>query len=172
MRYLAERKKGFTLIEMLIYIAFLAITSIIATTSLFTIMRATTEIRLAQDVNNSASDALGRIVREIRDAHGIDVIQSDFGVNPGRLVLDTKDASGSDITVDFHLDSGALKVWQDALYQGSLTASNIQVTNLVFTNITTANSHGIKIDLELVGTRGNLTKTQTYYATTILRGEY
>ncbi|OIO33077.1 hypothetical protein AUJ44_01140 [Candidatus Nomurabacteria bacterium CG1_02_47_685] len=166
------RKKGFTLIEMLIYIVFLSAASVVAVTSLFTIVRAVAEIRLAQDINDSATAVLGRTMREIRDAYGIDAIQSAFGTNPGRLVLLTKDDMGNNVARDFFVENGAIKLKEDGVDQGSLISQNVTVDNLVFTNITTANSQGVKITMQISGVRGNLSKTGSYDATAILRGEY
>lgn len=167
-----KKNKGFTLIEMIIYATVLGFMVSVSINSTFAMLRAFGNIRVSHDVNNSALVSLERMVSEIRIATGIDGAQSTFSANPGVLFLDTLDSGGSPATIEFYVEGGSLKVKQDGVAQGVLTSQNVVIDNLVFYSASNSNSEAVKIELQLTGTRGNISKTRKFYGTAVLRGTY
>lgn len=162
--------RGFTLVEMVIYIAFFAVLSTLAVEATITVMKSFYSLRLTQSVNQSATVALERMSREVRNAYDVDTSNSTFNTNPGRLTLNTKDASGTNTTIEFYVSSNQLMLKEGGVDKGSLFSKNVTVTNLVFHLITTTNSKAIKIEMTLRDERGTLQQTVKFYDTIILRG--
>lgn len=169
----SNRKKntGFTLIEMIIYIAFFAILSVVAVNGTIVVMKSFYELRLTQSVNSSATVALERMSREIRNAYDIDLTQSTFGTSPGRLTLKTKDSLGANTTMEFYVDgSNQLNLREGGVDKGQLVTKTVSLTNLVFRSITTTNSKAIKIEMTLKDSRAASAQTVKLYDTIVLRG--
>ena len=165
-----NKKHGFTLVEMIIYIAFFAVLSVLAIESTIIVMKSFYSIRLTQNINQSATVGLERMSREIRNAYDIDTTQSTFGVNPGRLTLRTKDASGVNTTIEFYVSGSQLFIKEGVVDRGSLMTKNAVLTNLVFRQIANPNSRAVKIEMAIRDTRGVLQKDVNFYDTIILRG--
>lgn len=169
-RAVGAGRHGFSLVEMVIYIAFFAVLSLLATQAMFVVMRSFYQLRLTQNINQSATTALERMSREIRNAYDFDETQSTFDTNPGRLTLKTKDASDVNTTIEFSVTGGKLWIKEGGVDKGTLLAKNTTLTNLVFRQITTANSRAIKIEMTLRDTRGILEREVKFYDTIVLRG--
>ena len=169
---LAKRNTGFTLIEMIVYVVILGIIAVLAVNSAFEMTKAYVNLRVSRDMNASATAVLERITREIRGAYDIDAAQSTFGANPGRLMLNTKDALGADTTVEFYIENGLIKVKEGGVAKGALMTSSTQASSFIVRSLSNANSKAIKIDLTVAATRGNVSKTRNFYNTIVLRGSY
>lgn len=168
-----KKTKGFGLAEILVYIAILSAFSALAVSSILMMMKAFGNISLSRAVNASAQTAVERIIREVRFGDDIDAISS-FGSHPGRLKLLTVSAtSGLPTTVDFALSGSTLTVAEGAALPENLTPSEIAVTSLVFYKILASDkSTAIKVEIELMGTKGNFVKTEKFYGTAVLRRSY
>ncbi len=163
-------KKGFTLIEIIIYTAIIAIIFILVVNSLTVVIRAFNQGRVAIKINNSAELAMERMTREIRFAYDIDISSV-----LGHLVLSTYSISSPETptTIEFYLDSGKLMVKEGVWPADQLTSSDLSVTNLVFRQITAySTSKAIKIEMTIQGSSGNYQKTENFYNTAILRKSY
>lgn len=166
-----KKKSGFTLIEMIIYVAFFAVLSVLAVESTLLVMKSFYSLRLTQSINESAGTALERMSREIRNAYDYDSVQSVFNVNPGRLSLKTKDVNGANTTVDFSINAmNQLILSQAGVNQGALVAKDVTLTNLVFRPINTTYSKAIKIEATFRTTRASMAQAIDYYDTIVLRG--
>ena len=170
MRIIRNKRSGFTLVEMIIYIAFFAILSVLAVEAIMVVMRSFYSLRLTQSINQSATTALERMSREVRNAYDIDTAESIFNANPGRLTLRTKDAGGANTTVEFYVNGGQIGIKEGGIDKGSLMAKSTTVTNLVFRQITTSNSKAVKIEMSLHDAHGVLTRDAVFYDTILLRG--
>lgn len=169
-RYI-NKKKGFTLVEMIIYIGFFAMLSILAVDGTIVAMKSFYALRLTQSVNESATVALERMSREIRNAYDIDTTNSTFATSTGRLTLKTKDDLGANTTVEFYVDtSNQLNMKVGGVDNGPLVTKTVTITNLIFQSIATANSKAIKIDMTLKDSRSASAQTSKFYDTIVLRG--
>lgn len=168
-----KKNKGFTLIEMIVYISVLSIVFIIVVKSLMVVTSSFTKGRLLIKINESGSTGTERIVREIRYSYGYDAV-SIFNSNPGRLKLNTHDSLGNETTVDFYLNAGKLMVSEGGGTAVELTSSGVQVSSLIFktANSATAKSKSIKIEMQINGTQGVHQRTEKFYDSTILRESY
>lgn len=166
-------KKGFSLIEVIIYTAILAIIFILVVNSLSIVIKAFNQGRLAIKINNSTETAMERMIREIRFANDIDA-SSVLDSHPGHLVLNTFElGTENPTTAEFYIDSGKLMIKEGAASAIQLTSSDLTVTNLVFRQITASStSEAVKIEMTIQGASGNYQKTEDFYNTVILRGNY
>jgi prepilin-type N-terminal cleavage/methylation domain-containing protein len=156
--------EGFTLIEMIIYIAIAAVVLALAVNSLGALLKSFNDAKITSKINNSAEAAMERIARETRNAYAVN-LSSVFGSSPGRLKLDTYDVSGATTTVDFYLDNGKLTVAEGSGSGNPLTLDGISVSNLVFRQIAASTtSKAVKIEMTVQG--------KNFYNTAILRGSY
>lgn len=163
--------KGFTLVEMIIYIAFFALLSTLAVEATLVVMKSFYTLRLTQSVNQSATVALERLSRDTRNAYDFDAGQSTFGTSPGRLTLKTKDAAGANTTIEFYVDAAnQLRLNEGGVDKGALVTKSVTVTNLVFRSINTTNSKAIKIEATLRDSRATTIQTVKFYDTIVLRG--
>jgi type II secretory pathway pseudopilin PulG len=163
---------GFSLIEMLAYVTILSIVFILIVNTLLIVTSSYSSIKVANDLNNSALISIERLVREVRLAHSIDLAQSVFNTSPGRLVLNTVDSVGMPLVLDFYVENNILKLKKDGALFGPLTRDNVDVTNLVFTNTSTTTSSSIKMEITLETSDSDVTKTEKFYSSTVLRGSY
>ncbi|MBI3634511.1 MAG: hypothetical protein HY228_02740 [Candidatus Yonathbacteria bacterium] len=162
---------GFTLVEMVIYIAFFAMLSALAVQATIIVMNSFYRLRLTQNVDQSATVALERLSREIRNAYDVDAAQSTFETNPGRLMLNTKDAGGANTTTEFYMSTGnQLGIKEGGVDKGVLVTKNVTLTNLVFRSISTTNSKAIKIEVSFRDSRSSAVQTVKFYDTIVLRG--
>lgn len=163
--------RGFTLVEMIIYIAFFAMLSVLAINATIMVMKSFYTLRINQSISQSATTAMERISREIRNAYNVDTANSTLGTSPGRLTLLTKTDGGALTSVEFYVTSGnQVNMKVGGADQGSLMTKTVTVTNLVFTQITTTNSKAVKVDMTLTDNRSGVSKTVKYYDTIVLRG--
>ena len=164
-------QRGFTLVEMIIYVAFFTMLSVLAINATIMVMKSFYTLRINQSISQSATTALERMSREIRNAYNIDTANSTLGTSPGRLTLLTKDALGALTAVEFYTTAGnQINMKVGGVDQGSLMTKTVTVTNLVFRSITTANSKAVKIEMTLTDYRSGISKTVKYYDTIVLRG--
>jgi len=167
-----NKKKGFTLIEMIIYITILSALFILIINTLLLISKSYKSIKLTNDINNSASASLERIIRELRLAQNVNTSLSLLSSSPGKLVLNTTDNLGTPIVLDFYVENDTLKLNEDGVLSGVLIRDNVKVTNLIFRHIISTSSESVKVELTLTGSEGNTTKTENFYSTAVLRGSY
>lgn len=162
------------MIELMIYVALLAMLTIGAIdliTNAYTLMA---KARLQRTINTEGELAMQRMIREIRGAYDIDLPNSIFNVHPSALRLQTySDASGvATTTADFRIMGGLLH-FTKATTSIDLTSSNASVANLVFRTINpTTTPKGIKIEFTLIATSSRFTITSPFYGSAMVRGSY
>ncbi len=160
-----KNNKGFTLIEMLFYVALVAILTISVVSSLVVMTRAFKETSIQGDFIESAN-IMERISREVRQANSINAISSSD------LKLNTKDEAGNAKTVRFLLSSSNVEFYENDVLTGNLNSPTIAVTALSFTQITTPQANAVKITLSVKSTRDLLARVKDFYDTVVLRGDY
>ena len=165
-----RNSKGFSLIEILIYLAIFAVVSIVVINSFITVLSSFKRTRSDRDLLESGLTSVERISREIRQAKSIDMTNSTCSGSFCILQLNSTDINGVDKIVKFMVSSGFLKIYENGVDQGSLTSENISISSLIFKNIVTTNSKAVKIEMTIIDS--NSDKTANFYNTIILRGGY
>ncbi len=162
-----QKKNGYSMVEILVYLAVFTATSILVINSFVVVISSFNITRIHRDLLEAGSTVMERMSREIRQSTGVDVVNSTISTSPGVLSLTT--ANGTD---KFITSSGSVAFYSNGVLVGNLFGSNISVTNLVFRRITTTAGEAIKIEMTLQDTRGRLTRSANFYNTIILREVY
>lgn len=157
--------KGFTLIEMLVYVSVLGLIMLLAVTTALSMARSYEELKVARSIEQGALTSMERMVRDIRAAE-------EATASGSTLTLTTTDLNDDPMTVIFYVQDGILKVIENGSYAGPLTASSTSVTSLSFDTLSTTTSKAVRIQMTMEASRGEISKTQSFYSTAVLRGYY
>lgn len=164
--------KGFTLVELIVYVAILAVVTVLAIQSTMTMTRAFADLRVSRDLNSSATALFERITRDVRSAESVDTAQSTLGTSPGRLMLNTTDTSGTAMTVEYYVESGLVKIRENGVAQGAIMGSHTTIGSFVVRHLTNITTEAVRVEATITATRGDITKTRSFYTTTVIRGSY
>lgn len=137
-------KKGFTLLELIIYIAILSIIMVVVISFTWRIMKNTQSVENASEVVQTMRLVFNKFNQTIRQADEIVIESSTLNSNPGVLVV-TDGVSGDQIIFDTYLKTiqkggNDLEIRTLRVTSGSnpaidLTSEKVKVTNLVFRNL-------------------------------------
>lgn len=144
-------KKGFTLTELMVYIAIFVI--LITTVTLFAMafIKATTKSRIKKEVASGTYSAVKAMVYEIKRANSVYTSTSVFDSHPGQLSLETSQElpEGEQITyLDFYLDGDKLYLKRESQNPQFLISENLKVTNLEFEHLAST-PESVRINLTL-----------------------
>ena len=128
-------KKGFTFLELLVYIAVISIVVVSMSQLAWEAMGAGVKNSTLQEVHSNARYVSERILYQIRNANGLNAGSSTFGSSPGVLSL-VQSAPNNPTIID--LSGGFIRLKLGASAAVNLNSNDTQVTNLVFTNYTSA----------------------------------
>lgn len=167
-----RQEGGFSLIEVLLYVAIFSVISVISMNTLFQAIRSFDTLRISRDINDSSVGIMERLTRDIKGSTAVDLANSTFAVSPGRLTLNTVSASGTPLTVEYYVDASTLRYKEDGVEKGSLMSAKTTIDALVFRYINSGSTIGIKIELHLSSARGGVTKVEHFYDTVLMRGTY
>jgi type II secretory pathway pseudopilin PulG len=138
-----KNKKGFSLLEIILYIFLMA--SILSTLAFFLLQLTTARTKTRTISETLAAGYLieERLSEAVRHAQALLVGSSVFGTDPGVLSLDMVDAARDPTNFSLTADNGQFQISQAGLSATPLTSSNLQITNLIFTNLTGSADVGI-----------------------------
>ena len=165
-------KRGFTLVETVVCIFILVLLAVLVIDLLLNMTRSLYHFQANRRVAHTAEVVLGRLDREIKKAKSVDVFSSVIGSQPGKLVLNTKDESGNDTTIQFYLSGGALMVKEGNNTPATSTDATVAVSQLIFRTVGTSASEAVKIELILVDQGIANMAAVNFYRTAVLRGSY
>lgn len=129
-------QKGFTLIELLIYIAIVGAIAAGFIRFSLSISDSGSKSFVVQEVHGNGRVALDLISQRIRAATGVNTGSSTFGSDPGVLSLVMADAAKNPTVINLTADNGVLQIKEGSSSAVAITSSEVQITNLVFTNLT------------------------------------
>lgn len=171
MRTKRDINKGFSLIELLLYIAIVSIMMVVITSFFGTIVESSLRSQTINEVQQNSTQILNFITQNIRNASNIN--SPSTGNNATSMIITV---SGSPI--GFDLNSGNIRYTANPLDSlptyVNLNSNRVTVTSLTFTNMTGGNSEGnIRIQMTLSrvnpDSRTVLNYTETFYADAALR---
>ncbi len=156
---------GYTLVELLFYIAFFTTFSLLVINAMITMTRSFRETTIYGELAQNGV-IMERISREIRQAYDISSISAND------LKINTKDDAGANKTVEFLLSGSNVQLIENSVFTGNLNSPNIVVTGLTFTQITTVKGKAVKVALLVRSTNDSLARVVDFYDTIVLRGIY
>jgi len=129
-------------------------------------------IKITRELESSGAIVMENMLREIRNASSVVVGESSLGVNPGTLTISGVDESLNSYKMAFDVSSGVLRISKDEGTPTALTSSSGVVSYLLFTRVATSTSEGVKVELEMSGTIGSVSRSERFYGFSVLRGSY
>lgn len=168
----ARTEGAYSLIEIIIYMAVLVLVMVVLVNSIFDMVGSSSLFKAGRLMTSSAQTSLERMANEIQNAITVDIAQSTFNANPGRLTLNTTDSGRSAATVEFLIENSQLKVKKNGGTAEVLVTTGTTVTNLVFRYIDTPASDGVKIEATFQSTARGKTRSESFYLTEVLRRSY
>ena len=160
-----NKKRGYTLLEILFYIAIFAVLAPALTNALIVMTKSFQETSIEEEFVQSSS-IMERISREIRQATSIDASSTATD-------LKLKDSTGADKT-EFKLNGSQLQLLEGPtlVSTGYLNIPDINITSVSFTKITTANGLAVSVSLSFKSSKDVLNRVQSFQDTVVLRGAY
>jgi Tfp pilus assembly protein PilW len=164
-----QNKKGYSIVEIIVYLAIFTSLSILVINSFIVILSSFNTTNMNRRLLESGNVTIERISREIRQAKNIDITNSTLSTSPGVLQLTMPDTS----YVKFKQETnGNLNLYENSTTGNNLLSQHVTVTSLIFKRITTTQSEAIKIEMTLQYSQGRNTKSVNFYDTIVLRGGY
>lgn len=164
--------RGVSLIETVFYVVLLALVMGIIVQMLISLSGIYKGIKLTRELESSGSIVMEGILREVRNASSVVTGESVLGTNPGVLTIAglNEDLSPYEITFDTSL--GVVRMSKNGSAPTAISSLSATSTLLIFTRVTNANSEGLRVELEISGFSGSVSKSQKFYGFTVLRGSY
>lgn len=157
-------QKGFTLIELIIYVAIVSTVVTAAVYFSWDIIFGQIKSEVAQEVQQNSRIALDRMSYEIRRAKAINSVGTS-------LSLTMQD----DTVTVFDIASEQLRINEDGAGAAALTASRVRVTNLTFTDRSTGDSKHVQINMTISHVNPESVeqwdKTESFETSVELRGK-
>ena len=167
---ITKKYVGYSIIEILIYVAILGTISIFSVESIISVFNGFKHLNVVSQISNNANVSLELMLRDIRRASDVDGDVSVFKTNPGvlRLIID----SGY---VDYFLSGNILQRIENGGSVENITTSTTDVTNLVFfreISESGVSSEIIKIDITIRSGENRFQKSKKFFGSAVLRGMY
>jgi len=162
------KNRGYTLLELLFYIAIFSIVSLLIIDSMFSMARSFKEASIYAELSQGGA-MMEKISREIHQANSVASMSSTS------LKLNTKDEEGADKIVEFVLlpfSGPNIEFYEDDVFVANLNSPNIVITDLSFSQITTTHGKAIKVSFSMRSSNDKLSRVQNFYNTIVLRGSY
>jgi type II secretory pathway pseudopilin PulG len=157
--------KGFTLVEMLIYIVTLVLVVGTVTTILVWMVRANNQVHIKNEVVENVEHALALMTNEIREAQSV---YTSTMTTPSQLSLETAKnppAGETSTYVDFFLCGTRLCVKRESQAPQAITSEKIEIQSVEFTQVQTGFTSSIHMAIEA----SYLTASSTMQATASIR---
>jgi len=172
---------GFSLAEMIIYVAIVGFIGAILINFIFALSSTFSHARAQKEVSANARIAMDSIISDLRYAYSVYAPTSAFGVNPGQLSMVTlrNVPDGHSRTYfEYYVSSSRLYVKKESTEPTVITSEHVKVTNLTFTYFKngTGTAESVKIDLGVAynapPSRSALQATSSLSTTVTVRGAY
>ena len=163
------KNKGFSILEMLIYISILVLLLGVIMSITVSVVRSQRSVKAAKSIENSAIMSMERIDREVRQTDNINGTSSILDSSPGKLVLESIDSSGNPRTIEFYLSSGTIYMKENDVVLGAISQTDAVVTSLAFHLLTNLNARGIKTEMTIESGTSTYYRSGNFYSSVTLR---
>lgn len=156
------KNKGFTLIELILYVSIVSIFMVALIPFILGIIQGNVKNNAKQEVFSTARFISEKIKSEIRNSNGFNA--SNFGINladnPGMKLSLIQDAP--DNPTDIDVNSGKARIKEGVSTAENLNSDNTKITNLTFTNYSSVDNKTKNIGFEIT-VEGNYNSSRTEY---------
>ncbi len=141
-----KKSWGFTLVEVVVFVAMFSIISLAVVSSLFWMNNSNSKTKADREAGENARRAMEIITYEIRGAKSIYTPTT----TSNQLSLETSrylPVGANDTFIDFFLCGSAICLKKEFQSPVSLTSDDVQVTNLQFSQVLNGTTSSVKINL-------------------------
>jgi type II secretory pathway pseudopilin PulG len=144
-----KNKKGFSIMEIIVYFAILGIISVLVTDNIISLFKNYNIVRANQEIEYNAISILDKLTKDIKEAENVILGQSSFSVPLGMVTLKIASSTNGFITDTrkFYLNENRLKYDKNGVYFGDLSTKKVQVSNFKIYYITGTTTEAIKVEL-------------------------
>lgn len=165
-----QTEKGFTLVELLLYVSIIGVILVSFSVLLSIVMQSRIKNQTVSEVEQQGSEVLQSMTQIIRNTDNI--TSPTIGTTGASLTLDVLDAA-KDPTI-FDLAAGVIRIKEGAGAAVPLTNSRVTASSLTFKNLSRTGTPGtIRIQFTLShinsGGRNEYAFTKTFYGSASLR---
>jgi type II secretory pathway pseudopilin PulG len=168
------KRRGYTLVELLVYIALFSVVSIVVILSVGKLVQVYGRVRIERRVSLAAETAMERIAREVRTARFLDTATGSTLVV--RACTDPSDAAcASSVVRTFALASNAISFTDSINGTFTLTPADVRVTQLSFVAdpmVSGVRSRAVHITMKIESGTSNYLVQRSFQSFVILRGSY
>jgi hypothetical protein len=165
MNKINKKENGYAVLELLFYISFFALLSLVVINAMVTMAKSFRETEIQSEFLRGSA-IMERISREVRQANSINTISGSS------LKLNSTEEDGDPKTVEFSLSGSNVLLLENNILTGNLNTPNLNVSTLSFTEITTTAGKAVKIILSIQSTHDIQARVVDFYDTVVLRGSY
>lgn len=135
--------RGFTLIELIIYIAVVSVVLLAFVTFTLRFANSRAKARVIGEVQYNGRLIQERLSDAFRHAEAVNTGASTFTTDPGVLSLDIVDVAEDPTIFSLSADDGNFQVNLAGSGNTLITSDAVSVSNLVFTNLTSSEDVGV-----------------------------
>lgn len=170
--FMRQRSCGTTLVELIVYIAVLAVMATVIIGGIVQMSRVYGRVRLDRRVTAAAQTALERMVREIRLAKTVEIVDADT-INLTTYADFNPDVETIIPTTTRQVTRTGTQVLLDNV---PITESDVSVNSLTFFALdrshSTAGSQAVRIEMAVEAGSGDYKVSRVYSALAVLRNSY
>lgn len=165
-----SHKRGLTILEIVIYFSMLGVLTVVVITSITSLFKSYSVIKLHQNIETSAIQIMDKITRDLRDGDEVAIAQSSFGVPTGSVAVNITTDSVTDV-YRYYATSSTVKYSKNGVFLGDLTQPGVVVNSFTAYYINGTSTQAVKIELNLQATPRYSTSTisKNFYTTVQLR---
>lgn len=143
--------KGFSILEIIIYLALLCIVSVLVTSNIISLFKNYNIVKANQEIEYNAISIFDKLTKDTHDAKNIILEQSLFSTTSGAIALNISSSTDDNAsnTVKFYLNDGKIKYDKDGNYVGNLSTNNVNVSKFNIYYISSTTTEAIKVELSL-----------------------
>jgi len=160
--------RGFTLVELIIYIAVLSVILVLIVMFTLNVIEASAKSAAKEEVQTNTATVLQAFDFIIRDAQSVYDPTSNFAGDPGQLSLvTTRYLSPDEATshMDIYLYDGRFCVKREYAGVTCMTSSRVELTSLTFSEITQSNgAESVQMNFTI---RYKSPRTEYYYTESV-----
>lgn len=161
-----KMQKGFTLVEMLVYIAIFMIVSTASVTFLLSLSEFVDQYKVETALYRSGTNVMEQIILSIRQADQVDTINTIEDL-PASGKLTVENAA---TTTTFEINGMDLELTIDGVNLGDMTYDSVTVDGFTVYHYPLSTGDFVRVRLELTATIGSVTKSITLYGGASVRG--
>lgn len=160
-------KNGFSLVEVLVYLAVVVLLAGAIITSIFSLVDVFSKNSYERELTDAAAMTLERISREAHSASGFDLGSSLLNISPGAVAL-----VNGPTTTEFYVSNGRVILEVNDVVLGPLTPENVSVDGLMFHRLNSTSSEALRVTLTLSIDEGTASTTMIFHTAAVLRNTY